>query len=83
MPGEIDPRQQAAHGMADEMQRPFDAVSEALDGRVNIFGERLQRFPPARIVEIEHREAAGFQGRLHFKERSSRSANAVKQDDPV
>jgi hypothetical protein len=81
--GEIDPRQQPAHGMTDEMDRASQAAGKQFDGGMDVLRQRFQRLSPACIVQIERGEAGDFQRRLHLAERSRRPADAVQQDDAV
>src|SRR5450631_4402377 len=80
---EIGARQQATHGMADEMDRTFNAGGEKFDGRMNVLGQRLQRLSAARIVEVQRHESAGLDRGLHPAERTRCPADSMKQDNAV
>ena len=81
--GEIGPRQQATHGMADEMDRAFDAGGEAFDGRMDVFGQLFQRLPAARVAEIQRGESAPLDRRLHLAKRTRSPADSMQQDHAV
>jgi hypothetical protein len=80
---EIDAGEQAAHGMADKVHAAFDVTGETLDGRMDVFGERLQRLMAAGVRGSERDKARGFDRCLHFVKRARGPADGVQQDDAV
>ena len=83
VPRDIDARQQAAHGVADEMHAAVEALGKAFDGGMNVLRQRLERLASARIADVQRGEAGGLDACLHFSKRTRRPADAVQQDDAV
>jgi len=77
--GEIDPRQQPAHGMADEMHGAVDAVGETGDGGMDVVRQSLHRLAAAGIVLVERGKADGFKRGLHRSKRSGGPAHSMQQ----